>query len=251
MFGDFQGWMSDQDRATHTGLLKAVRVVLFDAVGTVIDAQPDVATVYHRVGKQFGSQLSTVEIERRFRQSLVIRHQQPAESGDRWSTSPQAEYDRWLQIVSDVFVDVDACEPLFESLWQYFEQSSSWAAFDDVAETWHALEQRGLRLGLASNFDQRLETLASNLTPFDRTKLVFHSAGLGCRKPGSAFFRTIEEQLGVIPGEILLVGDNYEGDYRAAREADWCACWLRRGHAATRPGELSDLRELIPLIANS
>ena len=242
--------MSDKDHVPHTGSLKAVRVVLFDAVGTVIEARPSVAAVYHRVGKQFGSRLSTVEIERRFRQSLVVRHQSPAESGERWSTSPQAEYDRWLQIVSDVFVDVDACEPLFETLWKYFEQSSSWVVFDDAAETWYALEQRGLRMGLASNFDQRLEVLASNLAPLDRTNLIFHSAALGCRKPGLSFFRRIEEQLGVDPVEILLVGDNLESDYGAAREADWCACWLRRGHSSPSHGQLSDLRELVPLIAS-
>ena len=45
------------------------RVILFDAVGTLIFPLPPVAEAYHRVGCEFGSSRSLAEIKQRFREA--------------------------------------------------------------------------------------------------------------------------------------------------------------------------------------
>ena len=74
---------------------------------------------------------------------------------------------------------------------------------------------------LASNFDERLLTIAPRIEPLSLAGHVFASSELGWRKPAPEFFREVEARLGHEPGELLLVGDDLELDVAAARRAGW------------------------------
>jgi putative hydrolase of the HAD superfamily len=52
---------------------------------------------------------------------------------------------------------------------------------------------------------------------------VFASSEIGWRKPAPQFFRTIQEQLGLSPHELLMVGDDLQLDIAAANRAGWQA----------------------------
>ena len=89
-----------------------------------------------------------------------------------------------------------------------------------------------LTLGVASNFDSRLQTICDALPPLANCPQRFISSQIGFRKPATAFFRALEQQLGLQPAQILLVGDDLDNDYRGARQAGWHAVLLtRRGSA--------------------
>ena len=121
-----------------------------------------------------------------------------------------------------------------------------WQVDRGLDEVWRTLRTRGYRIGVASNFDGRLETICSALSPLSTADRIFHSARLGTRKPGLRFFRAIEEALGQPAAALTLVGDDLEVDYRAARAAGWNAFWLNRGSTVlSNTGPLSDLRQLV------
>lgn len=222
----------------------SVRVVLFDAVGTVIRPDPSVARAYHHAGCRHGSKMTVEEIHLRFREALAaqeaIDRQQAA-----WRTSEDRERDRWRAIVRHVFDDLPRQDALFDDLWDHFAAPAHWALFEDVAACWPRLAQRGLAIGLASNFDARLHGIRRALPPLDACRAVFVSSELGHRKPGEGFFRAIERHLGCRPDELLLIGDDPVNDHAAARAAGWHAALVAREGAL--PGGSPALRSLMEL----
>lgn len=91
---------------------------------------------------------------------------------------------------------------------------------------------RSARLGVVSNFYGNLEVLLdeAGLSPFLDT--VVESAQVGMEKPDPGIYRLAADRLGLAAGEVVMVGDNFDRDVRAARAAGMRAIWLRRGLAA-------------------
>ncbi|MGE0608718.1 MAG: HAD-IA family hydrolase [Pirellulales bacterium] len=203
-----------------------VRAVLFDAVGTLIHPEPPVAPAYRKVGCHFGSCLDEDEILVRFRQAFA--RQEALDADNALDASEERERARWRAIVSEVFDDVTEKAGLFAALWEHFAVPAHWRLFDDAAPAWLNLSQRGLRLGIASNFDLRLERLAAAMPPLDQAAAVYASTRVGYRKPAREFFQTIERALELNPEELLLVGDDQANDFNAARAAGWHAVLVVR-----------------------
>ena len=108
-----------------------------------------------------------------------------------------------------------------------------------AAGTGTALERlraAGLRLGVVSNSDGRVEAAlrAAGLRAcFD---VVLDSALFGAEKPDPAIFRAALEALRVAPDEALYVGDLYEVDVVGARAAGMEAILLLPETAAAPAG---------------
>ena len=81
------------------------------------------------------------------------------------------------------------------------------------------LRAAGLRLGIVSNSDGRVEQalLAAGLREY--FDVVIDSSLVGIEKPDPAIFRAAMEALDVAPEETLYVGDLYEVDVVGARAA--------------------------------
>jgi putative hydrolase of the HAD superfamily len=216
-----------------------IRAVLFDAVGTVMYPCPAVGEVYARVGRRWGIQADAGEIDRRFREAFRRQEVLDREAGQR--TDEGRERRRWLDIVREVFAAEGPAAGAFDELWDHFARPDAWACFPDVAGCLEALHARGLRLGIASNFDRRLRGVVAGLPALRRCEYLAISSELGWRKPAPGFFAEAERLVGCRPEEILLVGDDRGNDYDGGRGAGWQVLFLdRRGTA----GQLRSLDEL-------
>lgn len=215
-----------------------IRAVLFDAVGTLLLPREPVAATYCRFVRAYGSRLDESEVALRFAAALA--------DDLREETSEEQEGLRWRQIVVQSLPDLDPrhVEPLFEQLWEYFGQSGSWLLSEEVPPVWQRLTEAGLTLGIASNFDSRLDGVLLGHPPLSRSPWCFVSSRIGFRKPSPKFFQAIEQQLGLSPGEIMLVGDDLRNDYEAARTAGWQAVLICAG-AALAPRQVASLAELV------
>ena len=89
----------------------------------------------------------------------------------------------------------------------------------DAHEALARLRRAGLRLGIVSNSDGRVEEAltAAGLRPY--FDVVVDSALAGVEKPDPAIFRTALDALGVAAEEALYVGDLYEVDVLGANAA--------------------------------
>jgi putative hydrolase of the HAD superfamily len=220
--------------------LAKIRCVLFDAVGTLIEADPPVAAVYQAAGSRYGSQLSVEQIEQRFRTALAWHHR------DTGPTSEAAERRRWQRIVADVIADVTGAQAaVFEELWSHFAEPQHWRLYEDVEGTLTVLHRRGFRLGIASNFDQRLRQVAAGHAALALCERQFISAELGYLKPDPRFFRAVEERLDLAPSEIALVGDDDVADVFGAAAAGWRAIRLDRAGRSRSTDSIHSLSELV------
>ena len=221
-------------------MLKDVRAILFDAVGTLIYPDPPVVQVYFDVGCSFGSQLSKPEIALRFGAAFKARESQYLE------TNQSLERKRWREIVCEVFYDVtDADGALFDSLWHHFAQSENWSVYDDVIAAWCRMANSGLIIGVASNFDDRLLDISQDLEPLDNCEHLFWSARLGHSKPSHQFFQAIERRLELSPEEILLVGDHPLNDHQGAQQAGWHSTLIDRSNCFKNNSRIRSLSELV------
>ena len=213
------------------------QVILFDAVGTLIHPRPSAAEIYAEVGAQHGFQLAPEEIRPRF--AAALRHH-----ADPGPTNEDRERRRWLAIVADVFgLAPNQAGPLFEQLWEHFADPGRWAVYADVAETLTEIARRGVRVGIASNFDQRLPRICQTLAPLAQIDPIFTSASVGYTKPSPQFYAAVQLRLGVPAEAIWLVGDDPIHDAQAPRLAGWHGLLICR-NGPRPPGSLADLRQV-------
>ncbi|MCA9172531.1 MAG: HAD-IA family hydrolase [Planctomycetales bacterium] len=200
-----------------------IRAVLFDAVGTLIHPRPAAIQVYHEVALRRGSRLTLPEIRQRFH--AAFQADSLRDVAENFVTSPSIERARWHQIVMRTLDDLPCpqSDAAFDELWHHFALPSSWQLDEDLVEVWQQLKQAGYCVGIASNFDERLETVCAGLTPLEQANRIFYSAQLGHRKPSPRFFAAIERELDLQPHELLLIGNDAAADYDGARRAGWHA----------------------------
>jgi putative hydrolase of the HAD superfamily len=207
--------------------LNGVRAVVFDAVGTLLRPEPAVGDAYAQAGRRFGSTRDAAEVQARFRVAWQAEEARDRDAGGL-STDDARERRRWQAIVAQVFPEVTRQDELFIALWDHFADAANWQLFDDVAETWRELERRELVLAVASNFDDRLPGICQSLEPLARCRHVFASSAIGYRKPALEFYDRVARALDLPAESILMVGDDFENDVVAARQAGWTALLIAR-----------------------
>lgn len=220
--------------------------VLCDAVGTLIYPCPGVVDAYDAAAQRFGSSLPPESIRLRFREAFVRQETIDASAVPPHRTDEVRERQRWRTIVGQVFPDMQDCEGVFNALWDHFAQPQHWRVYDDVAPCFDQLRIAGYGLGIASNFDDRLDAIChahETLAGISR----FVSSRIGYKKPSPEFFCSIERSLNLPAEKILLVGDDLENDYHAARRAGWQAVLLDRdGCGRNVTATIASLRDLAP-----
>ena len=217
-----------------------IRAITFDVGGTLIDPYPSVGHIYSEVARVHGYPgISPALLNRRFAAA--------------WRALRAFRYTRahWAGLVDATFLGLVHPPPsrtFFPALYARFSEPGAWRVYDDVLPALAALAGRGLKLGLISNWDERLRPLLRglNLSRYFDVRAI--SCEVGAAKPGRAIFRRAAARLRLPPEEILHVGDRLDMDVRGARAAGFRTRWLRRNARAARPGQLRSLAGLIESI---
>ena len=230
-------WLLDQSREQTS----PVQCVAFDAVGTLIYPEPSVSKVYWNAGRQFGSQQTLDQVRARFQQTF-----QDLAAGPRgdYSTSEIEEKERWRQIVRQVLFDVQDHAGCFEMLHAHFATAAAWRTFPDVEETLRCLEALGMKVLVASNFDERLHPICDTLPDLRPLRDRVISASIGWHKPSPKFYRHLVEIAGCPAEQILIVGDDLENDVIAAQANGLQAVWINREEDDSTSA-IRDLRDLL------
>ena len=134
-------------------------------------------------------------------------------------------------------------DSFFSNLYDRFAQAEAWHIFDDVIPALEFLGSRGLKLGIVSNWDERLRPLLHqlNLDRFFQTIVI--SCEVGQYKPAPTIFKRAAESLASPPASILHVGDSQIMDVNGATTAGFQSLLLNR-ESIPRPGQLNSLNQL-------
>jgi putative hydrolase of the HAD superfamily len=101
--------------------------------------------------------------------------------------------------------------------------------FDDVLPALNALVSLRLSLGLISNADRDVSPLLEKLGVLSLLQVRLTSQEAGVSKPHPDIFRQGAERMGMVPSDILYVGDQWVVDVLGARAAGMQALLLDRG----------------------
>jgi len=202
-------------------LLVGVETVVFDVVGTLLEPAPSVSVAYKNSAEKFGCTVPVGEISQRFSVAWERQESLDAQNQPAFNTSRRREYERWQQIVCDVFEDSPAADKIFDDLWLHFGKPSSWQPIEQGCRLLETVREFGVDVAVASNFDERLLPLAKHVEPLISIEKIFASSELGWRKPAPQFFQAVESRLQKEPDQLLLVGDDPRLDIAAANAAGW------------------------------
>lgn len=216
--------MSHRDHAELADVFRSIKVVAFDAVGTLIYAEPSVTAAYCQIIEE----TCGLRIEpARVRKVLMGRLGQRTD-GDQLKTSEEIERRFWFELVSEVIDDPKCIQLAFDEIFEHFALPQHWRCFDDVAETLSFLKNRGLRLLLASNFDRRLHRIQSGLPELQSIDAVVVSSEVGWRKPSPNFFEFICSTEKCQPNEVLFIGDDQRADIVGSLDFGMHSVWIKR-----------------------
>lgn len=213
-----------KSQSPHSLIDSTIRVVAFDAVGTLIYAEPSVTSAYCRILQDLcGKPVDAAHV----RNVLGIRLSERSRQTDL-RTNEESERQFWLDLITEL-VPVPACVgKCFESLYGHFGLAANWRCYNDVAVTLSTLKSSGLQLVLASNFDERLNAVCTGLEELNSISGVIISSEIGWRKPAPEFFDIVCRQTNCRPEEILFVGDDLVNDIHGAVQSGMSAAWIDR-----------------------
>ena len=122
--------------------------------------------------------------------------------------------------------------------------------FPDAEPALRDLHQRGLALGVVSNYNALLSAHLADLGLADWFSVIVNSADFGEQKPHPGIYHAAIEKLHVPPDRVLYVGDDIDNDYFGARQAGLHAVLLNRDAAPSAKGvrEIQALTEIPGLL---
>ncbi len=214
-----------------------IKVVFFDAEGTLFLMRPSVGHIYINVCQKYGLKADPQALGESFGRAF-FQHMKRRKEG-KVPLTPEGCKEEWRRIFFEAiapFGELEDPEATFRECYDAFAQPEAFALAPGIPQVLECLRASGRRLGIISNWDERLIRLleAYKLSSFFEDILV--SCLVGLAKPQKEIYTEACRRFGVAPEEALMVGDSLEDDVLAAREA---GLW-----ALHYPG--GDLRRLFP-----
>lgn len=143
----------------------------------------------------------------------------------------------WYEVVHRVFYnlglhDIGILKSISNQLYTDYCASTRYQLFPETKTVLRQLKaETGIKIGIISNFDERLDLLLEQLEIRKYLDFILCSRSVGMAKPGAKIFKTALALCddGIQPKEALHVGDNLKLDYIAARDAGLNSLLINRG----------------------
>ena len=201
-----------------------LRAVLFDAGNTLVFL--DYGRMAEAVGAALGLPLTASALEAR-----------AAEAADAMEKAAGSDQERAAAFLEALFrlsgVPPHRMSEVRTCLARMHGERHLWCSVrEGTLESLQRLRNAGLRLGIVSNSDGRVEQALAEAGLREYFDVVIDSSVAGVEKPDPAIFRAALEALGVNAEEALYVGDMYDVDIVGARAAGMEAVLLTAGGSA-------------------
>lgn len=236
-----------------------LKVIFFDAAGTLIHPRRPVGESYAEIARRFGGEASASDVAAAFRRAFS--QAPPLAFGPRHDPGELRRLERnwWREVVAETFAgltELSDFDAYFEALFAYFAEPGSWEPSPDASALLRELRGQGLELGILSNFDYRVVRILEGIGLLDFFDSVTLSAEAGWAKPSPQIFETALAAHQAGPDQGLHVGDSTHLDIAGAKAVGLDAILVRRhGEApparSRRPGpdlEVHSLKEILPYV---
>ena len=236
-------------------LASHIKVVFFDAAGTLFHVKGSVGDVYLQYAAKYGvlwSHDMVTKVSQAFKDAFR-QAPPPIFAVEQPEKLKQCERLWWFDIVHAVFYRVgmfEGFDDYFDEVYEAFGRAEAWEIYPEVPEVLQQLRSQGYELGVISNFDTRFFDIVRALRLESFFDSITISSLAGSAKPSPRIFRHALAQHVVEPEEAMHVGDDLKEDFAGAIDAGLSGVLLDRdgkGVDDTTP-YIADLRGLHHLL---
>jgi len=224
-------------------------VIFFDAAGTLFEVRGSVGEIYSRIASQYGCGADAEQLQQNFARWFRLQPPMAFPAGTDEDKLREMEKGWWSNLVRAVFADCGAFphfEEFFDDVFERFRQPELWRVFDDVIPTLTELKHTGIRLGVISNFDSRLDDVLRGCELAQFFDSVHISTRNGAAKPDPLIFDTALVHHRIEASQAWHVGDSLREDFEGAQAAGLQAILLDRNHRhADNPACIASLNQLL------
>src|SRR5260370_6082457 len=215
-----------------------MRVVLCDAVGTLLEPIEPIGLTYARLAREFGVDASEDEVAAGFRRAFGDAPGLAFGPGHATHELRRLEREWWRMRVAETFAKLGSFadfEAYFAALFDYFADPKHWVADNEAARMLLRLKEGGIQLGVISNFDYRLYRIFDGLNLSRHFDSITISSEAGYAKPRREVFEFALARAGLNADDAMHVGDSEHLDFAPAAEAGMMAILIDRERPLTAP----------------
>jgi putative hydrolase of the HAD superfamily len=208
-----------------------MKVIFFDAVGTLIETSASVGEIYSRVAREFGFEGEPQILQQNFAHSFRLQPPMAFPAGTPEAALIELEKNWWRNLVRSVFEGLNSFprfEEFFGEIFERFRGREFWHVYADVEPALGELKHQGLKLGVISNFDSRLYDVLRACGLNRLFDSVHVSTIVGAAKPDPAIFQAALNYHDVEARRTWHIGDSLREDYEGAMTAGINAVLLDR-----------------------
>lgn len=213
-----------------------LKVIFFDAAGTLFEPAEPVGATYARIARQYGITASDEAVSAGFRRAFHGAEGLAFGPNRNPGELRELEYRWWRALVLKSFGGLGTFtdfEAYFAELFAYFGDPEHWRLDPAAPPLLAYLSDRGFELGMISNFDFRLYNILDGLGLRRYFPTITISSEAGYAKPARQIFEVALGKHHAAPGEALHVGDAEHLDVVGARGAGIAAALLEPAAAQT------------------
>ena len=225
-------------------------VVCFDVGFTLVDERIDANTLLTDVLQASGHVLDPQAIDQARQSALqwyATRYRELDNSD--WASDATIRA-MWMRFYEHLFTQLDPeidHQLLAEQLIAHYEDPHNWVPFADVQPTLQGLHERGIRIGVVSDWSRQLRPILHGSGLSRWIDFVVGSADTGYAKPMQELYSLAVKRAQVPPQQIIHVGDSYQADVLGARSVGMAGALIDRQRRFSRLDcpHFHDLRELL------
>ncbi|HEY2524277.1 MAG TPA: HAD-IA family hydrolase [Candidatus Binataceae bacterium] len=203
-----------------------LRVVFFDAAGTLIHTREPAGLSYAKIAERFGARVDERRVIDSFRRAFAAAPGLAFGPGHDAARLRELEREWWRRLVWATFeglADFSDFDAYFDALFAFFADPANWVSDPEAPLLLAALRHSGIELGVISNFDYRIYAILDRLRLTRYLETITISSEAGYAKPAPEIFQIALERHGLSAAEALHVGDVEALDVAGARAADIAA----------------------------
>ena len=226
--------------------MSQLRLITFDAMNTLFKVRGTIGEIYSKAGANYGIKSDPQEIEVNFRKAFKQLNLRYPNYGLAAGMSSQLWWQEMVGISFDGQLKSEILSNISSDLYSNFETKTHWQLFPEVSFVLQYLKNKDVKIGVLSNFDERLPTVLKELGVDHYFQFILASRNTKWYKPlPQIFHHAVAMVTQCSPVDVIHVGDNLELDYKAARNAGIDAYLLLREPSDTKIDDLiqSDVPE--------
>lgn len=233
---------------------QAIRAVFFDAGFTLLAPHPSVTEIVYEVCAARGTPVDAACLREHQPGAEAVLRRTVKANPYTWSDE-RAIAAIWVAYFTEMLrpcladADEDALAACARECQRVFDEAGSYALYPDVLPVLRTLKERGLTLGVISDWGIGLGLILRHHDLIQYFDFAAVSAAVRLAKPDPALFEMALRRADAIPDYALHIGDSYVLDVLGARAAGITPVLLdRRGGVSADAVDCVVVRDLYGLL---